>query len=131
MSQLSITDSTGYQAILDAETNFTELYANVDALSAAGIVYAVTAKTANYTITAAQLAGHTIFTNLGAAGAVILTLPAGASNNKVAIYVVAAQKLQVAADGTETIRYEGTQGGAGSTIESSTVGDHWEMFCRN
>ena len=128
MSQLSITDSTGYQAILDAETNFTELYANVDALSAAGIVYAVTAKTANYTITAAQLAGHTIFTNLGAAGAVILTLPAGASNNKVAIYVVAAQKLQVATNGTETIRYEGTQGGAGSTIESSTVGDHWEMF---
>ena len=127
-ARLSVTDSTGYQGFLDAETNFIELYADLAALSASGISYSVTAKTANYSAVATDMAGHFIFTNLGAAGAVDITLLAGTGNDKVGFYVAAAQKLQVSADGTETFQFQGTQSDAGGTVESSTIGCYWEIF---
>jgi len=83
----------------------------------------LSAKTADATLTAAELLGATIFTNTGASGAVNLTLPAGSSGHRFMGIVTVAQYLRFTADGTEKFRYRANQSAAGGYIRTNVVGN--------
>ena len=75
-----------------------------------------------YTVTVADLTGNTIILNTSAGGATELLLPAGAAGYALGVYVDAAQYLKITANGSETIRYNATQGAAGGYIRENTIG---------
>ena len=76
-----------------------------------------------YSAAAADLDGQAVFTNTGATGQTIIQLPAGADGYKFRGVVTAAQYLQIKANGTETIRFLGTQTAAGGYIRSNVIGN--------
>ena len=88
-----------------------------------------TAKTANYSVVAADLTGSLCLTNTGASGTVNITLLAATVGRRLAFLVDAAQAFRATPDGTDYFTYSGTDAGAGKYIESSTVGRYWEIEC--
>lgn len=88
----------------------------------------VSAKTANYTVTAAD--NGTTFTNAGAAGAVTFALPAATPGMWYRFVVKAAQELRIDPNGTETISLPtGVQQAAGKYIGADAVGERISIEC--
>lgn len=78
-------------------------------------------KTGNYTVLSTD--SPSTFTNEGAAGQVILTLPTAVAGLTITAYVQAAQNLRVLATGSETVRVGATVSGAAGYAEAATVGN--------
>jgi predicted RecA/RadA family phage recombinase len=89
----------------------------------------VEAKTADYTVTAADRGK--VFTNEGAAGAVVFSLPpATAGLGPYTFVVETAQALRIDPNGNETIGVEtGVQGGAGKYVGSAIAGESLTIGC--
>lgn len=78
-------------------------------------------KTSAYPVVSAD--GNKIFTNSGAGGQVIFTLPAAAANLGPFTFVVStAQNVQVLAVGDDTIRLAATASAAAGHIDNATIG---------
>lgn len=67
--------------------------------------------------------GEKIISNTGAAGAVNLDLPAGATGLSFLVVVTVAQYLKFTADGTEKFRFGASTSAAGGYIRSNEVGN--------
>ncbi len=80
-----------------------------------------------YTVTTANLTGLIVFTNTGASGETIFQLPAGADGYKSRGIVTAAQYMQFLCNGSEKIRYLGTQTAAGGYVRSNVIGNMIEV----
>lgn len=90
---------------------------------------AVAAKTAAYTVTAAESGKR--FTNTGASGAIAFTLPAAAIGLEYWFWVGAAQELRIDPNGSETIALPstGAQSAAGKYISADAVGEWVHVEC--
>lgn len=91
---------------------------------AAGFISAgrnVVAKTANYTVLAADL--NNFFTNAGASGTVNFTLPTAAAGLVYTFYVDAAQTVTITAGASTTIRIAGSVSASAGNITTNTVGN--------
>ena len=125
--------------VLISSNDTTIGYLNAKMIAAAS---SILAKTADYTVTSSDLmpltftenddggdetltltVGTTIITNTGAAGAVNLSLPVGASGYQFLGIVTVAQYLRFTANGTETFRWKSTQGAAGGYTRSNVIGN--------
>lgn len=82
---------------------------------------AVTAKTANYSILAAD--SGTLFANTGATGTVTFTLPTAAAGLSFMFYTDAAQALTVTAGASTTIRSGASVTASAGNITNSTTGN--------
>lgn len=80
----------------------------------------VTAKTGNYTVLSADK--RTFFTNVGAGGTVVFTLPTAVVGMNYTFYVGAAQTLQVTAGASTTIRIAGSVSASAGNITNATIG---------
>lgn len=92
----------------------------------------VRARTADLTLTAAESWIH--YTNTGAAGQVVFTLPAATLANEVGLEyfftVTAAQNLRVAAAGTDTIQIAGQAATAGGgNVNCATIAGTLRITC--
>lgn len=90
----------------------------------------VSAKTANYTVTAAE--SGTLFTNAGASGTVVLALPAAVAGLHYRALVRASQALRFDPNGTDVIAHMtagSADGGAGKYTGSSTLGAAIHLVC--
>jgi hypothetical protein len=92
-------------------------------------VNTVTAKTADYTVTTAD--NGSIFTNTGASGAVVFSLPAATVGLHYKFGVGAAQALRVDANGVETISLPstGVPGTGGKYLGCATIGGTLVLEC--
>lgn len=92
-------------------------------------VISVEAHTADDTLTNAE--NGTCHTNTGAAGAVVLTLPAATVGRHYYFAVGAAQALRIDPNGTETISLpsSGVPGAAGKYLEADAVGETVHLLC--
>lgn len=81
----------------------------------------ITAKTGNYTVLVAD--SNTLFTNEGAGGAIILTLPTAVVGLIYEFYVQVAQTLTITASAGDTIRNAGSVSSAAGTAYANTVGN--------
>ncbi|MBI2628426.1 MAG: hypothetical protein HYW71_03365 [Candidatus Niyogibacteria bacterium] len=88
--------------------------------------FAISNKTSNYTITAAEANGLTLFTNYNASGQITFTLPAATAGYKIMVEVVTAQAIGINRAGTDTITIGAATGLTAAT--SSVVGSKWELF---
>lgn len=80
----------------------------------------VVAKTGNYPVVAADK--QNFFTNAGAVGTVVFTLPTAVAGLRFTFYVDAAQTLQVTAGASTTIRIAGSVSAAAGNITNATIG---------
>jgi hypothetical protein len=88
----------------------------------------VEAKTANYTVTTND--NGKLFTNEGAAGAIVFALPAATVGLWFEFVVKAAQELRIDPNGTETISLPtGVQQAAGKYISADAVGERISVEC--
>jgi hypothetical protein len=89
----------------------------------------IIAKTANFDIEAADSGKK--YSNAGASGAITAALPAAIVGLKYTMYVQAAQELQIAPDGAETIALPstGAQSAAGKYIVADAIGENVEIEC--
>jgi hypothetical protein len=87
-------------------------------------------KAADHTITAAEAkTGQTIFTNYGAAGAIVYTLPARTGDFHLRFCVEAAQYLRVNPPAGETIAgLNADATAADGYIRSNVAGTYWEIY---
>lgn len=92
-----------------------------------GFGSAVVAKTSNY----ALLSGDTnkVFTNTGAGGTVIFTLPAATVSLSYSFSVEVAHVLELLAIGTDVIRVGSTQSAAAGNAQSNTIGSTMILLC--
>lgn len=90
-----------------------------------GYVGSVANKTANYALLSTDCSGT--FTNSGAVAEVDFTLPATAVGCVYTFDVAATQILKVIANTGDTIRVSATVSGAAGNIQSTTIGDVFEM----
>lgn len=91
----------------------------------------VSTKTADYTVTQADLNEPTIFNNEGDAGTQTLSLPAvAASKGKVVrAHALAAQIIRLDPNGSEKINYNGSAV-AGKYVQlAGVIGNFIELFC--
>lgn len=88
-----------------------------------------TAKTANYTVTAAE--SGTGFTNTGASGAIAFALPAATVGLNYYFRVSVAQELRIDPNGTETISLPstGVPGAAGKYLTADAIGETVRLVC--
>ena len=89
----------------------------------------VLAKTADYTITSEDIKKNTLFTNRGASGAVVLTLPTASQDlagHVITVITVVAQTLQVNQGAANLIRVGGT---STSLTTPGAIGAFIEVFC--
>lgn len=88
-------------------------------------------KTANYTLTKADMEGG-VFTNEGAAGAVVFALPAAEVGMRARFYCATAQEIRLDPNGTETIVLPSTnaQGAAGKYLTFDAIGEWIEVECK-
>ena len=91
-------------------------------LAATGGGHTLTAKTANYPLSADDFNGLNTFTNKGATGIITFTLLAGVDNYKVSFIVQTAEELRIDPNGSEVFVDFTQSGAAGKYISSSTVG---------
>lgn len=91
----------------------------------------VTTKTADYTITVADLATPTIFNNLGDAGNLVYTLPAVANSKGkvVRIHALAAQTQQADPQSGEAVNYNGSAVVSKYAQLAGVIGNYMELFC--
>lgn len=80
----------------------------------------VTAKTSNYTVLSGD--SGTVFTNTGAGGTVVLTLPTAAAGLTYTAYVDAGQTVQFTAGASTTIRLGGTASASAGNITNNVAG---------
>lgn len=90
-------------------------------------VTAVTAKTANYAILAADI-GVT-FTNVGAGGSVIFTLPASVVGYEFKFSVEVAHNFEILAIGSDVIRFGGSISAAAGNVLSAAIGSTVNLKC--
>jgi len=90
----------------------------------------VEAKTAAYTVVAETDQGKW-FTNVGAGGAITISLPAATVGQRYCFLVGAAQELRIDPNGTETIGLPETsvQGAAGKYLVADAIGEFVELTC--
>lgn len=95
----------------------------------ASLTYAsyLTSKTENYTLANNDLSGHWTFSNQGATGEVVLTLPQGQADYSVSFIVTAAYNLKVAATNNERFRWQRLQGAQNGYVESDEIGTAWTI----
>jgi len=88
-----------------------------------------TAKTANYTVLAAESGSG--FTNVGASGAITFALPAAVVGLNYYFAVGAAQELRIDPNGTETISLPstGVPSAAGAYIVADAIGETVRIVC--
>lgn len=82
-------------------------------------------KTSNYTIMSGDTAA--CFSNTGAAGTVILALPAATVGANYSAYVAAAQILEFLAQGTDVIASGLTNSAAAGNVQSNLVGNYIQL----
>lgn len=89
----------------------------------------VEAKTADYTVKTTDCGK--VFTNDGAAGAVVFALPAATVGLWFDFVVLAAQQLRIDPNGTETIGLPGTgvQQAAGAYVWADAAGERVKVEC--
>ena len=94
-----------------------------------GETTSVEAKTADYTVTVGD-SGKTLTTK-GAAGTVVMALPAAVVGLLYRFYVGAAQELRIDPNGTETISLPstGVAGAAGKYLTANAIGETVELRC--
>lgn len=87
------------------------------------------AKTAAYTIKTTE--NGCGFTNTGASGAIVLTLPPATVGLNYYFRVSAAQELRIDPDGTETISLpsSGVPGAAGKYLSADAIGETVRLVC--
>lgn len=112
--ELFVDTDTWYVYIGDGVTAGGVLVGNFSS----GIV--TSTKTANYSILSGD--NGTRFNNIGAGGAVILSLPAAAAGLQFAAGVFAAQYFQLLAAGSDVIKYGGTDSAGGGYVRSNQSG---------
>jgi hypothetical protein len=112
------------ELFFDTDTN--RLYIG-DGTTAGGVIVGGTSiplsvinKTANFSAGTGE--SGTRYTNSGAAGTVIGSLPAATIGLAFALSVITAQILRFAANGTDVITWAGTDSAAGGTIEGNVKG---------
>lgn len=88
----------------------------------------LTARTADLTLNVNGNVG-TWYTNTGATGEIILTLPTAATGRRFMFAVDAAQYLRVKAAGTDTIRDAATVSAAAGYIRANVAGNVLEVTC--
>ena len=89
----------------------------------------ITSKTADYEITAVEMAaGNKIFTNEGAGAEVEFTLPGRADNYRVRFLVSAAQYLKIVPPSGEKIYYLSDETATDGYVRSNTPGDSFEII---
>lgn len=108
------------------ETSTIPAYPTIDPRTAT-----VVTKTADYTVTLADLAKPTIFNNTGDTGNQVLTLPAvaGAKGKVVRVHALAAQTIQVKPQSAEAVNYNGSAVVAKYVQLAGTIGNFMELFC--
>lgn len=91
----------------------------------------VTAKTADYTVTIADLKLPTIFTNTGAGGTIVLTLPAvaAAKGYVILVNVLAAQIVRLLPATGEVVNYNGSVVVTKYLNVAGVIGNYVEVFC--
>lgn len=101
-------------------------YPTIDARTAT-----VTVKTADYTITVADLNTPTIFNNTGDAGNLVYTLPSVASSKGkvVRIHALAAQTQQADPQAGEAVNYNGSAVVSKYAQLAGVIGNYMELFC--
>jgi len=125
-------DATGRARLADgffnAATALLKFAAQSIAWSLIGL-RTVTAKTANYTVLTTDT--HTVFTTVGASGAVTFALPAATVGLEYFFRVGAAQELRIDPNGTETIALPstGVQGAAGKYLTADADGETVRIIC--
>jgi hypothetical protein len=85
------------------------------------------AKTSDFSLLASDLYGNYTFTNEGAAGEVIFSLPAGAAGMRCKFIVVTAQYLRVKANGTQKLRLGSDLTAAGGYVRNNVAGTTFEV----
>lgn len=85
-----------------------------------GSNYDVLIKTSNYPVLVGD--SGTVFTNTGAGGDIVLTLPAAAVGLEYLAFVNAAHNVRFLASGSNTITNGASTSGAGGHIDNTTVG---------
>lgn len=91
----------------------------------------VTTKTADYTITQADLDLPTIFNNTGDSGNLVYTLPAVASSKGkvVRIHALAAQTQQADPQAGEAVNYNGSAVVSKYAQLAGVIGNFMELYC--
>jgi hypothetical protein len=91
----------------------------------------ITAKTADYTVTVDDLKLPTIFTNAGAAGTIVFTLPsvAKAKGHVVLLNVLAAQIVRALPQTGEIVNYNGSVVVTKYLNIAGVIGNYAELFC--
>ena len=89
----------------------------------------VTVKTTDYTVTAAE--SNVCFTNDGASGAVIFTLPSASAGLTYTFIVEAVQTVTIDAAAGNWIRIDASVTSNGGTIYTSTRGNSVTLVCIN
>lgn len=91
----------------------------------------VTTKTADYTITVADLALPTIFNNTGDTGTMVLTLPsvASAKGKVVRVHLLAAQIVRLLPVTGSIINYNGSAVATKYLNIAGVIGNYVEVFC--
>jgi len=89
----------------------------------------VTARTSNLTLSLASSEIGRTFTNTGASGEVILTLPSSTTGINYRFYVTAAQYLRIKAAGTDIIRHAAATSAAAGYIRANTIGNCIRIEC--
>lgn len=92
-----------------------------------GYLVPISDKATSFSILAPE--SGTRFTNAGAAGTVVGSLPAATVGLNFGFSVAAAQVLRADANGTDTINWAGTISAAGGTIEGNVVGWFLAIEC--
>jgi hypothetical protein len=95
------------------------LWAGPSAPAAASAALSTVTKTANYSVTAGDVAKH--FNNIGAAGEVDFSLPAAAAGLNYCFLVDAAQIVKVVAAAGEKIAVGATNSAAGGNVTANTA----------
>jgi hypothetical protein len=108
------------------ETSTVPAYPTVDARTAT-----IVTKTADYTVTVADLSTPTIFNNAADDGTQTLSLPAVAlaKGKVIRAHCLAAQIIRLDASGTESINLHGSAV-AGKYVQlAGVIGNYIELFC--
>lgn len=91
----------------------------------------VLAKTADYTVTLADLKTQTIINNTGASGTIVLTLPSVASSDGYVLLVniLAAQIVRLLPQTGEAVNYNGSAVVTKYFQIAGTIGNYAELYC--
>lgn len=92
------------------------------ATASGGSSYTITAKTSDYSVLTGDK--YTGFTNSGAGGTVIFTLPSASSGEWFEFYVQTAQTLQILCPASHTLTLDGVATATAGNIQTNVVGSY-------